>query len=112
MALVYLDDVIVLRRNFDEHLKRLQLAFKRLAENGVKIKGSKCSFFPKACQLLDAHCIREWRRVHPRESKSGRKNERTIIPEGCQGLSRPCLLLSEICSGFWKNSRTSLQFTE
>ena len=104
-----LDDVIVLGRNFDEHLK---LAFKRLAENGVNIKGSKCNFFPKTCKLLDAHCIRERRRVQPRESKSGRKNERTIIPEGCQGLSRPCGLLSEICSGFRKNSRTCLQFTE
>ena len=112
MALVHLDDVMVLGRNFDEHLKRLELAFKRLTENGVKIKGSKCNFLPKACQLLDAHCIREWRQVRPRESKSGRKNERTIIPEGCQGLSRPCGLLSEPCSGSRKNSRTSLHFTE
>ena len=27
MALVYLDDVIVFGRNFDEHLKRLELVF-------------------------------------------------------------------------------------
>ena len=40
MALVYLDDVFVFGRNFDENLKRLELVFKRLAENGVKIKGS------------------------------------------------------------------------
>ena len=34
MVLVYLDEVIVFGRNFDEHLKRLELVFQRLAENG------------------------------------------------------------------------------
>ena len=39
MALMYLDDVIVFGKNFDEHLKRLELVFQRLAENVLKIKG-------------------------------------------------------------------------
>ena len=33
MDLVYLDDIIVFGRNFDEHLKRLELVFQSLAEN-------------------------------------------------------------------------------
>ena len=37
MALVYLDDVIVSGRNFEEHLKKLELVFQRLEENGLKI---------------------------------------------------------------------------
>ena len=41
VTLVYLDDVIVFGRNFEEHLKRLELVFQRLSENGLKIKGSK-----------------------------------------------------------------------
>ena len=36
MTLVYLDDVIVFGRNFDENLKRLELVFLRLAVNGLK----------------------------------------------------------------------------
>ena len=47
VALVYLDDVIVFGRKFEEHLKRLELVFKRLSENGLNIKGSKCNFFQK-----------------------------------------------------------------
>ena len=39
VALVYLNDVIVFRRNFEEHLKRLELVFQQLSENGLKIKG-------------------------------------------------------------------------
>ena len=47
MALVYLDDHIVFGKKFDEHLKQLELVFQRLAENGIKIKGSNCNFFSK-----------------------------------------------------------------
>ena len=39
VALIYLDDVIVFGRNFEEHLKRLELVSQRLSENGLKIKG-------------------------------------------------------------------------
>ena len=52
MALLYLYDVIVFRRNFDEQLKRLKLVFQRLAENGLKIKGSKSNFFQKLVSFL------------------------------------------------------------
>ena len=112
IALVYLDDVIVFGRNFEEHLKRLELVFQRLLENGLKIKRSKCNFFPKARQLFRTYYISEWCRGRPRESKSGRKHERTIIPKRRQGFSGPCGLLSKIHPGFRKNIRASLQVTK
>ena len=40
--LVYLDDIIVIASNFDEHLDRLEEVFKRLLEAGLKMKPSKC----------------------------------------------------------------------
>ena len=83
MTLVYLDDVIVFGRNFDEHLKQLKLVFQSLAENGLKAKGTKCNFF-KNVSASGARYIREWSRGRPRESKSGTKNERTIVPDGHQ----------------------------
>ena len=58
VALVYLDDVIVFGRNFEEHLKRLELVFQRLSENGLKIKGSKSNFFQKRVNFL-GHIISE-----------------------------------------------------
>ena len=48
LALVYLDDVIVFGRSFDEHLKRLKVFLQRLAENGLNIMGSKGNFFSKS----------------------------------------------------------------
>ena len=58
VALVYLDDVIVFGRKFEEHLKRLELVFQRLSENGLKIKGSKGNFFQKRVSYL-GHIISE-----------------------------------------------------
>ena len=58
VVLVYLDDFIVFGRNFEEHLKRLELVFQRLSENGLKIKGSKCNFFQKRVSFL-GHFISE-----------------------------------------------------
>ena len=58
VALVYLDDVIVFGRNFEEYLKRLELVFQRLSENGLKIKGTKCNFFQKRVSFL-GHIISE-----------------------------------------------------
>ena len=56
--LVYIDDVIVFGRNFEEHHKRLELVFQRLLKNGLKIKGSKCNFFQKRVSFL-GHIISE-----------------------------------------------------
>ena len=56
-ALVYLDDVIVFGRNFEEHFKRLELVFQRLSEKGLKVKGSKCNFLRKARQFFRTYYI-------------------------------------------------------
>ena len=42
--LVYLDDIIIFSRSFEEHLNRLDLVHGQLKEAGLKIKGSKCKF--------------------------------------------------------------------
>ena len=51
-CLVYLDDVIVLGRTFDEHLSNLESVFRRLREAGLCLKPSKCSLFPHKVQYL------------------------------------------------------------
>ena len=41
LALVYLDDIIVFGRSFEEHLNCLDVVIGRLKDAGVKIKGSE-----------------------------------------------------------------------
>ena len=42
MCLVYLDDVIVFGRDFEEHLVELREVFERFRQAGLKLKPSKC----------------------------------------------------------------------
>lgn len=50
--LIYLDDLIIFSKTFDEHLERLQGVFDRLREHGLKLKPSKCQLVRKEVQYL------------------------------------------------------------
>ena len=58
VAMVYLDDIIVFGRNFEEHMERLELVFCRLQKSGLKIKGSKCKFPQKRIHFLDMSSLK------------------------------------------------------
>ena len=51
-CLVYIDDVIVLGRTFDEHLRNLRSVLQLLRESGLRLNQCKCSFFQKEVQYL------------------------------------------------------------
>lgn len=50
--LIYLDDLIIFSKTFDEHLEQLQLVFDRLQQHGLKLKPSKCQLVRKEVQYL------------------------------------------------------------
>src|SRR5581483_9545078 len=51
-VVVYLDDLNVFSRNFNEHLKHLREVFKRLRNAGLKLKAKKYQFFKKELAFL------------------------------------------------------------
>ena len=51
-CLIYLDDIIIFSKTFDEHITRLKNVFKQLGKHGLKLKASKCEFFKKEVQYL------------------------------------------------------------
>ena len=51
-CLVYLDDVIVMGRTFEEHLHNLAAVFDRLQEANLKLKPQKCTFAKKQVTFL------------------------------------------------------------
>ena len=54
-VLVYLDDITVFSRTFQEHLSHLRLVFDCLRTAGLKLKPSKCSFFKTEMEFLGHH---------------------------------------------------------
>ena len=58
-CLVYLDDVIVLGRTFNEHLRNIQSVLQRFCESGLRLKQSKCAFFQRQVQYLGHVISRE-----------------------------------------------------
>jgi hypothetical protein len=50
--LVYLDDIIIYARNFNEHLERLKHVFERLRDGGLKIKLDKWKFLVEEVKYL------------------------------------------------------------
>ena len=51
-CLVYLDDIIIYSKTFNEHIDRLEHVFTRLEESGLKIKLEKCKFLVKEVNYL------------------------------------------------------------
>lgn len=58
-CLVYMDDVIVFARTFEEHLESLQLVFDKLREAGLHLKASKCKFARPSLPFLGHVVSRE-----------------------------------------------------
>ena len=51
-CLVYLDDVIILGKNFNDHLQNIHLVFQRIRNAGLKLQPPKCKFFQKEVTYL------------------------------------------------------------
>ena len=80
VALVYLDDIIIFGRSFEEHLNCLDLVLGRLKDAGLKIKGSKCRFFQEKIHFLGHIVSNKGVEVDPEKvaAVSKMKNPRTI----------------------------------
>ena len=58
ICLVYLNDVIVFAKTFDEHLERLEAVFERLLDAGLRLKPSKCFLLRTRVDFL-GHVVSE-----------------------------------------------------
>ena len=52
LVIIYIDDILILGRTFEEHLKLVNRVLAILQKHGLKIKLSKCSWFQTEVQFL------------------------------------------------------------
>jgi hypothetical protein len=58
ILILYLDDILIFARTFEEMLERLEVVFKRLQEYGLKIKVKKTHLFKRMIKYL-GHVVSE-----------------------------------------------------
>ena len=49
---MYLDDIIVMGKSFNEHIKNLEEVLKRISAAGLKLSVKKCALFQKEVKYL------------------------------------------------------------
>ena len=52
-VMAYLYDIIIFSQNKEDHLKDIEIIFKKLKKADLKLKESKCDFFKKEIHYLD-----------------------------------------------------------
>ena len=57
-CIIYLDDIIVVSKTPEEHIKQLRSVFEKLDQAGLQLKPSKCEFFKKRVEYL-GHIVSE-----------------------------------------------------
>lgn len=70
ICLVYIDDIIVFSRTFDEHLKNLATVFDRLRAANVKLSAKKCFFCQQEINFLGHVISSEGSRPDPEKVKA------------------------------------------
>ncbi|KRX78604.1 Retrovirus-related Pol polyprotein from transposon 17.6 [Trichinella sp. T6] len=69
-CMVYLDDVIVFRKDGAEHLEKLDEVFSRLQGAGLKIKPTKCQLFQEKVKYLGHIISRDGVQLDPEKIKA------------------------------------------
>ena len=57
-CLLYLDDIVIFSKTYEDHIQRLEAVFQKLHQAGLKLSPSKCRFFQKEIKYL-GHMISE-----------------------------------------------------
>ncbi|GBN70393.1 Retrovirus-related Pol polyprotein from transposon 297 [Araneus ventricosus] len=69
-CLVYLDDIIIVERRFEEHQNNLRKVFQRLKKANLKLNPKKCRFYQKEVTYLGHVISAEGVKTDPRKIKA------------------------------------------
>lgn len=69
-VLVYVDDILIFSRSFDEHLQHLAQVFDRLKNANLKLQPTKCHFAVKEVKFLGHVISKKGVSVDPEKTKA------------------------------------------
>ena len=116
-CLVYLDDIIVCGKTFDEMVKNLDEVFARLQGAGLKLKARKCQLFSKRVEFLGHVISEDGIRTDPKKTECVRTwPEPTNVKEMrsflgfCSYYRRFIFRFSEIAKPLHKLTQKDIRF--
>ncbi|GFW79739.1 retrovirus-related Pol polyprotein from transposon 17.6 [Trichonephila clavipes] len=111
-CLIYLDDVIIGGRTFEEHLQNIRKVLSKLSDANLKLNPSKCKFFQKEVNYLGHIISAEGVRTDPEKVsavKNWKRPENLRELRSFQGL---CTYYRKFVKGFSNIARPLHKLTE
>ena len=59
-CLLYLDDIVIFSKTYEDHIQRLEAVFQKLHQAGLKLSPSKCRFFSEGNQVPWPYDFGSW----------------------------------------------------
>ena len=103
-CLVYLDDVIIFGKTFDECLGNLKLVLERIISNGLKLKPKKCSLFHKSINYLGRVISTEGVKADPDKIKTVMEWSTPKCPKDVRSFLGFCSYYRDFLPGYSKIS--------
>lgn len=100
ICLVYIDDLIIFSRTFDDHLLHLEKVFKRLKEANVRLKPSKCYFVQSKVDYLGHVVSAEGLRPNPNKIKAVQEFPVPVNSTGVKAFLGLCNYYRRFVKGF------------
>ena len=96
-CLIFLDDILIFSKTFDEHISRLTSVFKRLEQHKLKLKPSKCELFKPSVTYLGHIVSSEGIQTDPEKLSAVRDWPAPTNIKELRQFFRLCRLLQALC---------------
>ena len=105
---VYLDNIIFMSSNFDEHIERLEEVFKRLSKAGLKMKPSTCKLIRKQVLFLGHVATQEEIKPNPQIGEAVSSWKKSVNVKEIQSLVGLCSYYRQYISNFSRHIASPL----
>jgi GR25 family glycosyltransferase involved in LPS biosynthesis len=106
-ALVFLEDVIIFSRTFEEHMTRLATVLERLAGANLKVHPHKCNLLQRPVTFLDHVVSADGIATDPEKVRAVKEWETPRSISEVRGFAGLCSYYRKIVPGFAQKSAPS-----